>query len=164
MLSWLRELITGRPRSPSNATPQVARIPADGAAPHLIRLDLIDVLSDGNVDCCFSHIPDFRKYWGGGEGWRWREVICFTATDQASPGLNGMYFAFKSFAADVLPVSEHTGFCGDAFITKAPAREYQPGEFIEQYDEHGRVIYEDVSVDFLKSPLPKMVLERLHER
>ena len=144
-------------------TVQSVRIPADGSAPHLIRLHTTDIRSEGNVDCFLSHIPDFREYWGYREGWKWRELISFTARDQSLPALNGIYFGFKSFALDHLPLSEYTGFCGDAFITKATAREYQTGEYMETYDEHGRVMYEDTSIAFLKSPLLQTVLERLHE-
>lgn len=74
-------------------------------------------------------------------------------TDQSPPELNGIYFGWKSFALDLWPKSEHTGFCGDAFIAKTPPWEY---------DENGTV-YEDIPESFLKSPLLGRALERLHD-
>ena len=38
--------------------------------------------------------------------------------DQLLPELNRIYFGWKSFALDLMPLSEHTGFCGNAFIAK----------------------------------------------
>ena len=75
-------------------------------------------------------------------------------TDQLLPELNGIYFGWKSFALDLMPISEHTGFCGDAFIAKTPPWEN---------DENGAV-YEDVPLAFLESPLLKVALEKLHDR
>ena len=67
--------------------------------------------------------------------------------------LNGLYWGFKSFALDVMPISAHTGFCGDAFIAKSPA---------EEFDEDGWHVYEDVPAEFLGSRVMGEVLERLH--
>ncbi|SLM40381.1 hypothetical protein LPUS_11162 [Lasallia pustulata] len=175
MPSWLYEWATGlnarlfqwaTGRLPaSSVTLQAVRIPADGSAPHIIQLSTVDVHAAGNADCCFGHIPDFRPYWGKNLGWQWRDVIQFTARDQSLPGLNGLYFGWKSFAMEMLPLSKYTGFCGDAFIVKAVAREYAEDEWMEEYDEYGRARYDDVFPDaFLESPLLKMVLERLHDR
>ena len=139
------------------------RIPADGSAHHMIQLDTVDIKSEGNVDSFLSHVPDFREYWGYKEGWKLRDLASYTAKDQSLPELNGVYFGFKSLALDCLPLSKYTGFCGDAFITRTKAWEYQPGEYMERYDEHGRVVYEDIPITFLESSLLKLVLERLHE-
>lgn len=66
---------------------------------------------------------------------------------------------------EVLPLSKHTCFCGDAFIVKAVAKEYAEDEWMEEYDEYGRARYDDIFPDaFLESPLLEMVLERLHDR
>lgn len=53
-----------------------------------------------------------------------------------------------------MPISEHTGFCGDAFIAKTP---------LWERDKNGAV-YEDVPFAFLGSSLMKEALEKLHER
>ena len=55
---------------------------------------------------------------------------------------------------DDLPISEYTGFCGDAFIVKVTAQEY---------GLNGWPTYEDVPDAFLRSPLLNIVLERLRE-
>lgn len=73
--------------------------------------------------------------------------------DQSRPELNGIYYGWKSFALDLMPLSKHTGFCGDAFIAKTPTWEH---------DEHGAV-YEDVPVTFLLSPLLGVALEKMHD-
>ena len=54
---------------------------------------------------------------------------------------------------DIMPRSERTGFCGDAFFAKTP---------LWEYDEHGTV-YEDFPVGFLGSRLWREALERLHD-
>lgn len=131
---------------------QVLRIPADGSSPHLVQLNTIE--SNDNVDCCMRHIPDFRPYWGKEEGFWWRDIAQMEVTDQSLPELNGIYFGWKSFALDLMPRSEHTGFCGDAFIAKTP---------LWEYDENGAV-YEDVPLAFLESRLLKATLENLRER
>ena len=131
---------------------QVLRIPADGSSPHLIQMNTIE--SDDNVDCFLRHIPDFRPYWGKDEGFRWRDIAQKEVRDQLFPELNGIYLGWKSFAMDLMPVSRHTGFCGDAFIAKIP---------LWECDENGAV-YEDVPIAFLGSPFLKMALENLHDR
>ena len=52
-----------------------------------------------------------------------------------------------------MPISAHTGFCGDAFIAKRP---------VEEIDEDGWQVYEDVPAEFLGSRVMGEVLERLH--
>ena len=73
---------------------------------------------------------------------------------QAAPELNGVYFGWKSFALDLMPLSKHTGFCGDAFFAKTPPWEY---------DENG-ALYEDVPVAFLGSSLLEAALKMLHDK
>lgn len=131
---------------------QVLRIPADGSSPHLIQMNTIE--SDDNVDCFLLHIPDFRPYWGKDEGFQWRDIAQKEVRDQSPPELNGIYLGWKSFAMDLVPISQHTGFCGDAFIAKLP---------LWECDENGAV-YEDVPTAFLRSPFLKMALENLHDR
>ncbi|KAL8699564.1 MAG: hypothetical protein Q9201_005931, partial [Fulgogasparrea decipioides] len=130
---------------------QVLRIPASGSPPHLLRLNTIE--TDDNVDCFLLHIPDFRPYWGSREGFRWRDIARLEVTDQPSPELNGVYWGWKSFAMDLMPKSEHTGFYGDAFIAKTP---------IWENDENGAV-YEDVSGAFVGSAMMRALLERLRD-
>lgn len=133
---------------------QVLKIPADGSPPHLIQLNTIDVASEGNVDCFLRHIPDFRPYWGTQEGFRWRDIAQLEVRDQSLLELNGVYIGWKSFALDHIPLSEHTGFCGDAFIAKTP---------VWESDENGAVC-EDIPVTFIRSPLLGTALERMHDR
>ncbi len=133
---------------------QVLKIPADGSPPHLVQLNTIDVTSEGNIDCCQGHIPDFRPYWGTKEGFSWRDIARFEVRDQSLPELNGVYFGWRSFALDHIPLSEHTGFCGDAFVAKTP---------VWEYDENGAV-YEDFPIAFVRSSLLGMMLERMHDR
>lgn len=58
---------------------------------------------------------------------------------------------------DLIPVSEQTGFCGDAFIAKTPLTPaYGDG-----------VVYECVSAAFVEivgSPLWKSLMETMHDR
>lgn len=131
---------------------QVLRIPADGSPPDLVRLNTIE--SDDNVDSFLRHIPDFRPYWGTQDGLRWRDIARLEVTDRSPPELNGIYFGWKSFAQDLMPLSEHTGFWGDAFIAKTPPWEV---------DENGAA-YEDVPVAFLRSPLLGVALEKLRNQ
>ena len=131
---------------------QVLRIPADGSLPHLVQLSTIE--SNDNVDCFLLHIPDLRPYWGKEEGFQWRDIARMEVTDQLLPELNGVYFGWKSFALDLMPISKHTGFCGDAFIAKTP---------LWEYDANGAV-YEDVPLAFLGSPLLKVALKNLREK
>ena len=130
---------------------KVLRIPADGSPPHLVELNTIN--TNDNVDCFHEHIPDFRPYWGDKEGFRWRDVVQMEVRDQHRSELNGIYWGWKSFALDLMPISEHTGFCGDAFISKTP---------LWERDENGAV-YEDIPIAFLSSPLLAKALERLHD-
>ncbi|KAL8938111.1 MAG: hypothetical protein Q9216_004068 [Gyalolechia sp. 2 TL-2023] len=131
---------------------QVLRIPADGSPPHLLRLKTIE--TDDNVDCFMVHIPDFRLYWGKEEGFQYRDIAFLEVIDHSQPELVGKYFAWKSFAMDLMPKSKHTGFYGDAFIAKTP---------LWENDENGAV-YEDIPVAFLASPLLDKVLKELHAR
>lgn len=133
---------------------QVLKIPADGSPPHLIQLNTIDITAESNVDACQSHIPDFRPYWGTKEGFRWRDIVQLEVRDQSLPELNGVYFGWMSFALDHIPLSERTGFCGDAFVAKTP---------VWEYDENGAV-YEDFLAAFVETPLLGMMLERMHDR
>lgn len=130
---------------------RVLRVPADGSAPHLVPLKTVE--TDDNVDCFLLHVPDFRPYWGDKEGFQWRDIAHLEVRDHRQPELNGAYFAWKSFAMDLMPVSKHTGFCGDAFIAKTP---------IWEVDENGAV-YEDVPVSFLHSPLLRQMLVKLKD-
>ena len=122
---------------------QVLKIPADGSLPHLVRLNTIDVASEGNIDQFVRYIPDCRSYLGTQEVCCWRDIARMEVRDQSPPELNGVYYGWKSFALDHVPLSEYTGFCGDAFIAKTP--------FLGT-DEHGAV-YEDVPDSFITSPL-----------
>lgn len=129
----------------------VLRIPADGTPPHLVQLNTIETRD--NVDCFLFHIPDFRPYWGEREGFRRREVAQMEVRGQSLPELNGIYFGWKSFDLDHMPLSEHTGFHGDAFFAKTP---------LWGYDKDGAV-YEDVPVAFLSSPLLRLALKTLRD-
>ena len=51
-------------------------------------------------------------------------------------------------------MSEHPGFCGDAFVVRTP---------VWRYDESG-VMYEDFSIAFVGSSLLGMRGERMHDR
>ena len=51
---------------------------------------------------------------------------------------------------DYIPLSEQTEICGDAFIAETP---------VWEYDENG-VVYEDLPVAFVGTPLLGMMLER----
>ena len=55
---------------------------------------------------------------------------------------------------DYIPLSEHTGFYGDAFVAKTP---------VWENDENGAV-YEDFPVSFVRTPLLGVMLKRLHDR
>ena len=133
---------------------QVLKIPPDGSAPHVVLMDTIDVLDEGNVDCFLVHIPDFRSSWGTGEGFHWRDVAQFEVRDQRLPELNGLYIGWRSFAMHLIPLSEHTDFCGDAFIVKLP---------LWENDEYGAV-YEDFPITFVQSSLYGIMLEKMHDR
>ena len=74
--------------------------------------------------------------------------------DQSLPELNGVYFVWKSFAWDYIPLSEKAGFRGDAFVAKTP---------IWEYDENG-VVCEDFPIAFVETPLLGMMLERMHDK
>lgn len=157
MLSWLYECVTGalgfesvaapgppmvaKPSSPS-ATVRAVRIPADGSAPHLVQLHTIDVrfeCATGRVRC---RIPDMRKYWGADEAWTQRDCTECTVNSHSIPSINGVYYGWKSYAVDHLPLSEHTGFYGDAFIVRRGTRER---------DQHGSMVYGDVPDGFITS-------------
>ena len=153
ILTRLYNWLTGEPTL-RQTNLQVLKIPADGSPPHLVLLNTIDVTSEGNVDSCQGHIPDFRPYWGTKEGFHWRDIVQLEVRDQLLPELNGGYFGWKSFALDHIPLSEHTGFCGDAFVAKTP---------VWEYDENGAV-YEDFPVAFVGTPLLGIMLERMHDR
>ena len=71
---------------------QVLKILANGSPPHLVQLNTIDVTSEGNVDSCQGHIPDFRPYWGTKQGCCWRDIARFELREQSLPELNGVYF------------------------------------------------------------------------
>lgn len=156
LLSSLYNWLTGTMTEPTirQTNLRVLKIPADGSTPHTIQLNTIDVVSEGNVDSCNGHIPDFRPHWGTQEGFHWRDIYQMTVEDQSLQELNGIYFGWKSFAMDLMPISEQTGFCGDAFVAKTPTWEF---------DENGTV-YEDFPVAFIGSPLLHIMLERMHDR
>ena len=81
-------------------------------------------------------------------------MVQIEVKDQSLPELDGIYWGWKSFALDHIPLSEHTGFCGDAFIAKRP---------IWERDENG-ALYEDFPIAFVGSPLLGRALERMHDR
>lgn len=68
--------------------------------------------------------------------------------------LNGVCHGSESFALGLIPVSKHTGFCGDALITKSP---------VQDRGEDGWAIYEDVPEEFLGSISMGEVLERMRD-
>ena len=72
---WLIGSIT-TPAEPTIRTPtvQVLKIPADGSPPQIVKLHTVEIASEGNVDSFLVHIPDFRVYWGKGEGFHWRDI------------------------------------------------------------------------------------------
>jgi hypothetical protein len=150
IFSWLLSWFSNGPPS---VTIFVLRVPADDSKPHILPLQTIDVSAEGNVDCCFTRIPDMRAFWGRGEGWKWRDIVQCTITGQ-SPDINGVYLAWKSFARHLLPLNKNASGCGDVFIAKLKDPEW---------DEHGWTAYEDVSNELLDSGLYKRVLERLAE-
>ena len=154
-INWLIGRITA-PTEPAIRTPtvQVLKIPPDGSPPQVVELHTIEVASEGNVDCFLVHIPDFRVYWGKYEGISWRDIAGRTFRDQPVKELNGFYVGWKSFALDLMPISEQTGFCGDAFIAKLP---------LWENDENGAV-YEDIPDAFVKSQLYPEMLEAMHDR
>lgn len=65
--------------------------------------------------------------------------------------LNGVYYGWQSYAVDIMPLSEHTRFYGDAFIAKLPKWEF---------GEHD-AIYEDIPDAFVESPLYHEMLEAM---
>ncbi|KAG8525710.1 uncharacterized protein KY384_000470 [Bacidia gigantensis] len=146
---WLTSIFEPKVRE---TNVQVLRIPADGSPPLLIRLNTVE--TSDNVDSFLSHIPDFRRYWGDKEGFHWRDIAHLEVMDQSLTELNGAYWGWKSFAMDLMPRSEHTGFHGDAFIAKTP---------IWENDENGAV-YEDVPETFIGSKLMHETLQKLHEK
>lgn len=150
IFSWLLSWFSDRPPS---VTIYVLRVPADDSKPHILPLQTIDASAEGNVDRCFTRIPDMRAFWGRGEGWKWRDIVQCTIIDQ-NPEINGVYLAWKSFALHLLPLNKNASGCGDVFIAKLKDPEC---------DEHGWTAYEDVSNELLDSGLYKRVLERLAE-
>ena len=74
--------------------------------------------------------------------------------DQSLPELNDVYFGWKSFALDHIPLNKEPRFCGDAFVAKTP---------IWEYDEKWAV-YEDFPIAFVETPLLGMMLERMHDK
>ncbi len=89
IFSWL---LSWYSKGPSSVTIDVLRVPADDSKPHILPLETIDASAEGNVDCCFTRIPDMRAFWGRGEGWKWRDIVQCTITDQ-NPDINGVYLA-----------------------------------------------------------------------
>ena len=146
LLSWFSS-------APPSVTIYVLRVPADDSKPHILPLQTIDASAEENVDCCFNRVPDMRAFWGRGEGWKWRDVVQCTITDQ-NPDINGVYLAWKSFALHLLPLNKNASGCGDVFIVKLRDPEC---------DEYGWTSYENVANDLLESGLYKRVLERLAE-
>lgn len=130
---------------------QVVRIPADGSRPHRVRMNTIE--NNDNVDRSLFHIPDFRPFWGNGEGFRRRDMARVDVTNQSLLELNGIYFGWKSLAMDHFPRSEHTGFYGDAFIARAS---------VWEYGGNG-ALYKDVPAVFLETPLFWVTLKILHD-
>ena len=147
---------------PTGSIARVVRIPADGSAPHMLSLHTIDIASEDNLDCFFGHIPDFRGFWGQ-EGFTSRDMASYSAFDESPPELNGYYMGFKRLAKDHLPLSKHTGFCGDAFVFKMKAREWTPGDYMEEKDDEGRLLFDDIPDGFLESAVLKRALNRLRE-
>ena len=78
-----------------------------------------------------------------------------TVRDNRIPVLNGIYYGFKSFALDDLPMNKELGFCGDAFVAKVTD---------EEHDENGRATYDEVPEELLRAPdVLKHILNRLRE-
>lgn len=154
-LNWLLGRTTA-PREPTIRTPtvQVLKIPPDGSPPEVVNLHTVEVASEENVDAFLIHIPDFRVYWGKEDGFHWRDVAGRTFNNQPVKEFNGFYIGWRSFAMDLIPLSEHTDFCGDAFIAKLP---------LWECDENGAV-YEDIPDGFTESPLYPLMLEAMHDR
>lgn len=151
LLSWLRSWFSND-KAPA-ITISVLRIPPNDSEPHILPLWTIDASAEENVDSCFTRIPDMRAFWGAGEGWRLRDVLQCTITDE-NPNINGVYLAWRSFAVDILPLNKNASGCGDVFIAKLKDPEC---------DEDDWTAYEDVSDELLDSGLYRRVLKRLSE-
>ncbi len=95
-----------------------------------------------------------RESWGTGEGWRWRDLAQCEITDQNSV-INGLYYAWKSFADHLLPLNKDSSSCGNRLIAKMMPL---------VHDRHGWAACDDVPDALLDSGLYKRVLERLAER
>ena len=72
----------------------------------------------------------------------------------AKPELNGTYLGWKSFSLDLAPVSEKTGFCGNAFIVKLP---------LWEFDDRGKV-YEDFPDGFVDSEFWEPMLQKMRDQ
>ena len=154
ILSNVQNWLTGTKREPSVCRPclQVLRIPADGSPRHLLRINTIHTISERNIDSFLRDIPDFRSFWGSKDGLHWRDGIRIEITGQSPPVLDGIYYGWKSFAFDEMPISKHTGFCGDAFFART--RDWDFNE--------SSVAWDDVPPELLGSELLEVLIEKLH--
>ena len=71
-----------------------------------------------------------------------------------NPGVDGIYYGFKSYALDHSPLNKAAASCiyGDAFIAKVTDAEH---------DQHSWATYEDVPGELLSLGLYKQILEHL---
>ncbi|KAH6648999.1 hypothetical protein BKA67DRAFT_539003 [Truncatella angustata] len=142
---------------PFSVTVIGARFPADGSAPHLVKVATMPVSSGPGID--LNHVPDLRAFWKAPEAWRDREVRRVELGDPFQPWCNGLYLVIFSFACDYLPrnetfppeLTQPLSAHGDVFVFKL-----YPWEFAE----FARAAYDSVPAELLQLPLFSQLQER----
>lgn len=137
--------------TPPSVTVTVARFPANGRAPSLIRLTTTTKSLVQGPDVFPSHVPDVWTLWGLPETMSiYRDWETTQLKNQPVEACNGMYMTVYSFAPQLrenhhVPeiLRPRSRMNGDVVVARLGER---------HGGRHGRAVYEDVNPQFLKLP------------
>lgn len=139
------------PTLPGPRVVAVARFPANGRAPCLVRLETTTKALIQGVDVFPSHIPNVWKFWNLPENmsiyrdWKTTEI-----RNQPFEECDGIYLTIYSFA----PHLQENHHVPETF---QPRSRMQGDVFVAKLDKHhcgkhGQAAYEDIHRQFLKLP------------
>lgn len=137
--------------TPPSVTITVARFPASGKAPSLIRLSTTTKSLIQGPDVFPSHIPDVWPLWGLAENMSiYRDWSTIHLEDQPVEACDGTYMTIYSFAPHLrenhcVPkiLQPCSRMLGDVFVAKLGGA---------CCGGRGRAVYEDVNPEFLRLP------------
>ncbi len=115
---------TGRRPPVPPLTIRVVKYPADGNAPHILRLRSTAEGIENSMFGFLGHVPDFRRFWGNRVTSAHRCALRVVVKDQSPLAINGIYYLFyiRPVLGDILNFNKPNclteTITGDAFLVK----------------------------------------------